>query len=118
MTETEVDVTERLMNALISKMETMDRDIQSVREENSVLRKAFDNPQLILRKAGFMPYNTPMTEDVSAGAFRSDMDTISGSVLKHDEGNPDKYSNEQIHEMSWDDIHDMADQHKEVKEMY
>ena len=65
-----------------------------------------------------MPYNTPMTEDVSAGAFRSDMDTVSGNVMKQDEGNPDKYSNEQIHEMSWDAIHDMAEQHREIKEMY
>ena len=57
-------------------------------------------------------------EDVSVDAFRADMETSSGTILKQDENNPDKYSNEQIHEMSWDDIHDMADQHREVKEMY
>ena len=49
----------QLMNALISKMESMDNDIQAVRAENAMLRKAFDNPQLILRKAGFVPYSTP-----------------------------------------------------------
>jgi len=37
------------------------------------------------------------------------------SILKDD---PDKFSNTEIHEMSWDEIHDMADQHREVKEMY
>ena len=114
----EEDVTERLMNALISKMENMDRDIQSVRAENAVLRKAMENPQIILRKAGYVPYSTPMSEDVSADAFRMDMETSSGTILKQDENNPDKYSNEQIHEMSWDDIHEMAEQHREVKEMY
>lgn len=114
----EEDVTERLMNALISKMETMDRDIQSVRAENAMLRKAIDNPQIILRKAGYVPYSTPLSEDVTVDAFRADMETSSGTILKQDENNPDKYSNEQIHEMSWDDIHEMADQHREVKEMY
>jgi len=114
----EDNVTERLMNALISKMENMDRDIQVVREENAMLRKAFDNPQSILRKAGFVPYTTPLSNDVMTDVFRSDMDVNSGNLMKQDEGNPDKYSNEQIHEMDWDEIHAMADQHKTVKEMY
>jgi|TARA_R110000803_G_scaffold17456_2_gene46975 hypothetical protein len=114
----EDNVTERLMNALISKMENMDRDIQVVREENAMLRKAFDNPQSILRKAGFVPYTTPLSNDVMTDVFRGDMDVNSGNLMKQDEGNPDKYSNEQIHEMDWDEIHAMADQHKTVKEMY
>ena len=110
--------TEKLMNALISKMETMDRDILSVREENAMLKKTLENPQAILRKAGFVPYSTPLSDDVRVDAFRADMETSSGIVLKQDENNPDKYSNEQIHEMSWNDIHEMADQHKKVQEMY
>jgi hypothetical protein len=114
----EDNVTERLMNALISKMENMDRDIQVVREENAMLRKAFDNPQSILRKAGFVPYTTPLSNDVMTDVFRGDMDVNSGNLMKQDEGNPDKYSNEQIHEMDWNEIHAMADQHKTVKEMY
>ncbi len=100
----EDNVTERLMNALISKMENMDRDIQVVREENAMLRKAFDNPQSILRKAGFVPYTTPLSNDVMTDVFRGDMDVNSGNLMKQDEGNPDKYSNEQIHEMDWDEI--------------
>ena len=111
--------TERLMNALISKMETMDRSIQEVRAENVVLRKALENPQSILRKAGFVPYSTPHSEGVDVDAFRGDMET--SELLKGDEimmPNPDKFSNSEIHDMSWDEIHDMADQHREVKEMY
>ena len=109
---------EQLMNALISKMETMDADIQSIRAENQILKRAIDNPQLILRKAGFVPYGTPLSEDVEVDAFRGDLSTISAdgnSIIKED---PDKFSNTEIHEMSWDEIHDMADQHREVKEMY
>ena len=112
------NVTERLMNALISKMETMDRDIQVVREENAMLRKAFDNPQAILRKAGFVPYSTPLSDDVRADAFRADMDTIMKSRDIDGNSDLDKFSNEEVHEMSWDDIHSMADQHKTVQEMY
>ena len=113
------DNTERLMNALISKMETMDRSIQEVHAENVVLRKALENPQIILRKAGFVPYATPYAEDVDVDVFRGDMETT--KLIKGDEivmPNPDKFSNEEIHDMSWDDIHEMADQHREVKEMY
>ena len=107
---------EQLMNALISKMESMDADIQGTRAENLILKRAIDNPQVILRKAGFVPYNTPLSEDVEVDAFRADLSTTSGdSIIKDD---PDKYSNTEIHEMSWDEIHDMADQHREVKEMY
>jgi|21_taG_2_1085346.scaffolds.fasta_scaffold00073_15 hypothetical protein len=112
------NVTERLMNALISKMETMDRDIQVVREENAMLRKAFENPQAILRKAGFVPYSTPLSDDVRADAFRADMDTIMKSRDIDGNSDLDKFSNEEVHEMSWDEIHSMADQHKTVQEMY
>lgn len=109
---------EQLMNALISKMETMDADIQSIRAENMILKNTLDNPQVILRKAGFVSYGTPLSEDVEAGVFRGDLNTTDMDfVLKEDE-NPDKFTNTQIHEMSWDEIHDMADQHREVKEMY
>ena len=109
---------ERLMNALISKMETMDADIQGIRAENLILKRALDNPQNILRKAGFVPYVTPLSEDVEVDAFRADVGTTStdgSSIMKDD---PDKFSNTEIHEMTWDEIHDMADQHREVKEMY
>ena len=113
------DGSEQLMNALISKMESMDRNIQEVRAENAVLRKAFANPKKILRKAGFVQYNTPLAEDVEVDAFRNDMTTTEimkgGAVESTD---PDKFSNEEIHEMSWGEIHSMADQHREVKEMY
>ena len=106
----------KLMSALISKMETMDTDMQLLKAENASLRRLIENPNNLLRKAGFVPYGTPLSEDVSGDAFRADMDT---TILKGGDGdNLDKFSNEQIHEMSWEEIHDMASQHKEVKEMY
>jgi hypothetical protein len=108
----------KLMTTLITKMESMDSDMQLIKAENASLRKLIQNPSHILRKAGFVPYGTPLSEDVSVDAFRSDMDT---NILKGqgiDADNLDKYSNEEIHEMSWEEIHDMAHQHKEVKEMY
>jgi hypothetical protein len=107
---------EQLMNALISKMESMDKNIQEVRAENAIMKRIMDNPQNILRKAGFVPYGTPLAEDVEADAFRRDMDT---TLLKGGDGKTlDKFTNEQVHEMSWDEIHEMADNQIERKEMY
>ena len=77
---------EQLMNALISKMETMDADIQSIRAENLILKNTLDNPQVILRKAGFVSYGTPLSEDVEAGVFRGDLNTTEMDfVLKEDD---------------------------------
>ena len=97
-------------------MESMDSDIQAVRAENAVLKKMMNNPSTILRKAGFVPYGTPLSEDVTVDAFRSDMDT---TLLKGDGGpNLDKFTNEQVHEMSWDDIHEMAEKQIVRQETY
>tara|TARA_R100001129_G_scaffold34147_1_gene23048 strand:+ start:354 stop:701 length:348 start_codon:yes stop_codon:yes gene_type:complete len=109
---------EKLMNTLISKMESMDNDVKLLKAENEALRNMVQNPNAMLRKAGFVPYSTPYSEDVEGDAFRSDMGT---GIMKADNSNNenlDSFSNEQIHEMTWDEIHDMASQHREVKEMY
>jgi len=106
----------KLINTLISKMESMDSDIQAVRAENAMLKKMVQNPSAMLRKAGYVPYGTPLSEDESVDAFRADMDT---TILKGDGGpNLDKFTNEQVHEMTWDEIHEMADKQIERKEMY
>lgn len=106
----------RLMNTLISKMESIDNEMQTLKAENLILKRMMENPKVLLRKAGFVPFGTPLSEDVEVDAFRADVQTI----LKEDgeTTDPEKFSNTEIHEMSWDEIHDMADQHREVKEMY
>jgi hypothetical protein len=100
--------TEKLMSTLINKMESMDNEIIS-------LRKMINSPQAILKKAGFIPVRTPFSEDVESDAFRAD--TFVKSDIP-DSANPDTYSNEEIHDMTWQDIHEMAEQYREVKEMY
>ncbi len=105
---TSEDVTEKLMNTLITKMESMDNEIIT-------LRKMINSPQAILKRAGFVPVRTPFSEDVETDAFRSD--TFTKSDIP-ESANPDKYSNEEIHDMTWNDIHEMAEQHREVKELY
>tara|TARA_R100000458_G_C8100628_1_gene127459 strand:+ start:88 stop:402 length:315 start_codon:yes stop_codon:yes gene_type:complete len=97
--------TERLMNTLITKMEAMDSELRQLRRDVS-------SPQAMLRKAGFVPISTPLSEDVMPDDFRGD------EILKENKDIPDNYTNEEIHTMSWEEIHDMAAQHKEVKEMY
>jgi hypothetical protein len=103
----EESATERLMNTLISKMESMDGDLQSLKAENVALRKALSNPTNLLKKAGFVSSMTPLSEDVEVDAFRAHDD----SIIK---GHSD-FSNADIHKMSWDEIHEMAEQAKNTE---
>ena len=106
MTE-DMSVTERLMTTLISKMESMDSDLQSLKHENAMLRKAIRDPTSMLRKAGFVSSMTPLTEGVEVDAFRAADDAI---IKGHD-----NFSNSEIHQMSWEEIHDMAEQAKNTE---
>ena len=101
----EESATERLMSTLITKMESMDHELQE-------LRRTVKSPKAMLRKAGYVPVSTPLSEDVMPDGFRGD------EILKENKDMPDNYTNEEIHTMTWEEIHDMAAQHKEVKEMY
>jgi hypothetical protein len=105
---------ERLMNTLISKMETMDGDLQMLKTENQQLRNAVSDPISMLRKAGFIPASTPLSQDVSTDAFRGDIGVESqmdSALLK----SQNEYSNNDIHLMSWDEIHEMAEQAKSTE---
>lgn len=106
MTE-DMSVTERLMTTLISKMESMDSDLQSLKHENAVLRKAIRDPVSMLRKAGFVSSSTPLTDGVEVDAFRAADDAI---IKGHD-----NFSNSEIHQMTWDEIHEMAEQAKSTE---
>tara|TARA_B100001094_G_scaffold282829_1_gene295172 strand:- start:10538 stop:10876 length:339 start_codon:yes stop_codon:yes gene_type:complete len=105
---------ERLVNALITKMESMESDINAVRRENEILKNMMNNPAALLKKSGFVRISTPLSEDVSGDAFRGE-EAIN---LQKSEGQLDNYTNEQIHEMSWEEIHDMADNVKTPMELY
>lgn len=94
----EENPSERLMSALISKMESMDNEIGE-------LRRAVNSPEAMLRKAGFVALSTPLSEDVMPDGFRGD------EIMK---GNDSNFTNEEIHSMSWEEIHDMASQHREI----
>jgi hypothetical protein len=103
----EVSPTERLMNTLISKMESMDSDLQSLKHENALLRKAIRDPTSLLRKAGYVSAMTPLSEDVEVDAFRAADDAI---IKGHSD-----FSNTEIHQMSWEEIHEMAEQAKSTE---
>ena len=45
--------TERLMNALINKMETKDNSLGELKFENRELKKMLLNPAQLLKRAGF-----------------------------------------------------------------
>lgn len=92
-----------LMKALISKMETMDAELQS-------MRKSMDTPALLLKRAGFVRANTPANEDVWGDPLRGDRDSVisKAAAAIDDAGMSMPASNEEWHDMSWDDIHAMA----------
>ena len=70
------DAASKLMNALITKMEQMDNDMQDIREQNVQLRKMLINPAGLLKRAGFVRANTPAIQDVWGDPLRSDSSTI------------------------------------------
>lgn len=92
-----------LMKALISKMESMDAEITS-------MRKSMDTPELLLKRAGFVRANTPANEDVWGDPLRGDRDDVisKAAAAIDDIGMSMPESNEEWHDMSWDEIHAMA----------
>ena len=98
-------VAERLMGVLITKMENMDSDLESLKHENMRLRKMITNPTIMLKKMGMVRATTPLTENVMNDAFRNDMND--DSIMKGVNSSIPQ-TNEDFHNMSWEDIHDMA----------
>ena len=99
-----------LMKALISKMESMDAEILS-------MRKSMDAPELLLKRAGFVRAKTPANEDVWGNPLRGDReDVISKAAAAIDDaGMSMPSSNEEWHDMSWEEIHAMANTAAEVE---
>jgi len=94
-----------LMKALIGKMESMDAEL-------NMLRKQVSNPQAMLRKSGFVKAVTPASEDVWGDPLRGERDEVISKASKEMSeamgGVALPSTNEEWHEMSWDDIHSMA----------
>ena len=107
----EANNADRLMNVLITKMEDMDGNINALREENIRLRKMVSNPTHMLKKMGLVRATTPFTEDIINDPFRNDMNT--SSIMKGDNTSV-PLTNEAFHDLSWDDIHEMAQNVKDV----
>jgi len=93
-----------LMKALIGKMESMDAEL-------GMLRKQVSNPQAMLRKSGFVKAVTPASEDVWGDPLRGDRDEVISKAardMSESMGISMPDTNEDWHEMSWEDIHMMA----------
>tara|TARA_R100000458_G_C8246147_1_gene224066 strand:+ start:741 stop:1112 length:372 start_codon:yes stop_codon:yes gene_type:complete len=105
------NVAEKLMGALITKMESMDEGLQILKAENAELKRAITNPASLLRKAGFVSARNRMPEDVMPDTFRGDSDDV---LLKGQDGEPITIpkSNADFHSMDWADIHALAEQAK------
>ena len=110
MSEERENVAEKLMGALITKMETMDAGLQLLKAENAELKKALLNPAVLLRKAGFVSARNNMPEDVMPDLFRGDADDV---LLKED-GNPIEIpkTNQDFYKTDWSEIHALDDQAK------
>ena len=107
---------ERLMNTLISKMESIDNEVQLLKAENLILKRIVETPSAMLKKAGYISVRTPLSEDIAYDPLRGDMPVAEANmVAKSDNG---EFSNADIHNLTWSEIHEMAEQTREVKEMY
>ena len=99
-----------LMKALIGKLESMAAEIIS-------MRKSMNTPELLLKRAGFVRAKTPANEDVWGDPLRGDRDdVISKAAAAIDAaGMSMPSSNEEWHDMSWEEIHAMANTAAEVE---
>ena len=72
--------------------------------------KAWIHPNFY-SSAGFVRANTPANEDVWGDPLRGDRDSVisKAAAAIDDAGISMPASNEEWHEMSWDEIHAMAD---------
>jgi len=105
------DVT-TLVDALITKMERMDGDIDILREQNLELRKMMADPGALLLKAGYITTSTPATEDVWGDPLRGDRNAVIEKAAVMIDGiivTP-PVDNQDWHDMGWDKIHAMAEQ--------
>ena len=105
------NVAEKLMGALISKMESIDANLQILKAENAELKRTVMNPASLLRKAGFVAAGNRHPEDVLPDTFRGDSNDV---LLKGFDGQEIDIpkTNADFHSMDWSDIHALADQAK------
>jgi len=106
------NVAERLMSALINKMEAMDNGLNRLRLENQELKKMVANPATMMKRAGFVSASTQRPHDVMVDGFRGE---VSDSILKGQDGADISVptTNADFHKMDWSDIHALADQAKD-----
>jgi|TARA_R110000744_G_scaffold351099_2_gene456894 hypothetical protein len=102
---------EQLMGVLISKMESMDYDLVTLKKENIELRRAVGNPSALLRKAGFVRSRNSMPSGILPDEFRNEsndmlMKGADGIEIHIPETNAD------FHNTEWADIHALADRAK------
>ncbi len=110
LTEMSEEVT-TLMDALITKMERMDGDIDVLRAQNAELRKMVSDPDMMLMKSGFVRGSTPATEDVWGDPLRGERnEVIEKAAIAIDGVMVMPESNQDWHEMGWDEIHAMANE--------
>ncbi len=105
--DNEGSVAEQLMKALIYKMEVMDSNLHVLKAENEVLKGMVVDPAALLKKAGFVSRKTVAPVDVMPDMFRVDSHY---DIVKNDNGGGIEIptSNQEFHEMNWDDIHQLA----------
>ena len=113
MSDEREGVAERLMSALINKMEAMDAGLNSLRLENQELKKMVANPAAMMKRAGFVSASTDRPHDVIIDGFRGE---VGHSILKGQDGLDVSVpkTNADFHKLDWSDIHTLADQAKQV----
>jgi len=103
---------EKLMGALITKMESMDNSLSILKAENNALKQIVGDPAMLLKRAGFIrsgSNSAPM--DVMPDLFRGD---AAYDILKDETagGISIPENNQEFHEMDWADIHRLAEEAK------
>jgi len=89
----------KLIHVLIAKIQYLERDNQDI-------RKSMKNPMRMMQQAGFIPASTPFPEDVDDSLLK---DEVPNFEHRAEAGPYIPTSNEEFHDMSWEEVHDLAD---------
>lgn len=73
------DATAELLKELVSEVRTLREKVHSLEQQNSTLSKAMDDPETMMRKAGWLKAITPMADEVFDPLQRDDVDTFTSA---------------------------------------
>jgi len=79
MSENIGEATADLLKGMVEEIRTLRKRVEQLESDNNVLVKAVDNPETMMKKAGWLKAVTPMAEEVFDPLQRGQGDTFTSA---------------------------------------